>query len=124
MKIMVYKKIVDKNNIILNLNILYYFECECELYFRRISKGKKLNNIKNQELQQYSDEIIKNLSIEYFRKAFYYYIGEKPLNHLEKQIRIIGELYSLAYIKVYLKEVSEFIVYNMNKNIINYYRYL
>ena len=34
----IYKIIINKNNDILYLNILYYFECECELYFKKISK--------------------------------------------------------------------------------------
>ena len=34
----IYDIIMKKNNDILNLNILYYFECECDLYFRKLSK--------------------------------------------------------------------------------------
>ena len=116
----IYKIIVDKNNDILNLNILYYFECECELYFKRIANGKTLNKIKNEELEEYSDNIIKKLSIKYFKKAIQYYLEETALNELEKNIKNIGKIYALAYIKIYLKKVAEFLVYNTNKNILNF----
>ena len=63
----IYSIIANKNNDILDLNILYYFECECELYFKRIIGRKKLTNLQNQELVQYSNNVIKNLSIKYFQ---------------------------------------------------------
>ena len=116
----IYKIIVDKNNDTLNLNVLYYFECECELYFKKISKGKALNQIKNEELEEYSDHIIKNLSIKYFKKAMEYYLEETILNELEKNIKNIGKIYSLAYIKKYLEKVAHILIYNINKNILNF----
>ena len=116
----IFNIIINKKNDILEMNILYYFECECELYFKKMERRKTLNNIKNEELEQYSNNIIKNLSIKYFKKAMNYFLDEKKLKPLELGINKIIKLYSLAYIKIYLKKVSEFIVYNMNKNILNF----
>ena len=120
LNVYIYNIIANKNNDILDLNILYYFECKCELYFKKIIGEKKLTNLQNKdELVQHSNDVIKNLSLKYFKKALDYYLDEKPLNQLETQINKIGKLYSLAFIKIYLKQISRFIVYNMNKNIIN-----
>ena len=103
------------------MNILYYFECECDLYFRKLSKGKTLNNIANEELENYYDNIINNLSIKYFRKAMEYILDERQINNnFDLAINKIAKLYCLAYIKIYLKKLSEFLVYNMNKNILNF----
>ena len=68
-----YKFIINKNNPILYLNLLFYFECECDLFFKKLSKGKSLNNIKNEQLKEYSNFIIKNLSMKYFKKSMDYY---------------------------------------------------
>ena len=105
--------ITGKNNNILNMNILYYFEFEFELYFRNIPKGKKLNHINNGlDLKKEFNNILKNSSIEYFKKAMNYYLNVEG--------DIIGKLYCLAYIKIYLKNASEFIKYDKNQNILDF----
>ena len=112
-----YKIINDKNVEILDLNILYYFECECELYFRKISNGKKLKDIEQNNANVYMNNILLNLSFKYFKKAMSYYLDEKEFN---LQVKKLGKIYCVAYIKNYLKKLSEFITYNINKNIFNF----
>ena len=109
----IYKIIVDKNNDLLYLNILYYFENECNIYFKKISKGKKINQIKESELKQYINNIIGNLSLKYFNIAINYYLDDSQINLLEGPIKKIGKLYCLAYIKIYLEKLSEFIINNV-----------
>ena len=117
-KLELYKIINDKKSDILDLNILYYFECECELYFRNLSEGKKLNNIKDKKnIVNYMKQILSNLSLKYFKKAMDCYLDEINLHQNAKKL---GKIYAIAYIKNYIKILAEFISYNENKNILSF----
>ena len=111
-----YKIINTKNSDILDSNILYYFECECDLYFKKIS-NKKLNDMTdNKKILEYMQNILFNLSLKYFKKAMSYYLGENNFNENSNKL---GMIYCIAYIKNYLKKFAEFINYNKNKRILN-----
>ena len=114
-----YKIINEKNIEVLDLNILYYFECECDLYFKKISKFKNINEIEERDVVEYMNEILLNLSFKYFRKAMSFYLNE---NKFHENADNLGKIYCIAYIKNYLKRLAEFITYNKNKNIINFER--
>ena len=79
-----------------------------------------MNNIPDDELEEYSNLVIKNLSMKYFKKSMEYYLEEKVFDEFESEIKKIIKIYCLSYIKIYLKKVAEFIVYNINKNILNF----
>ena len=112
-----YKIINEKSIEVLDLNILYYFECECDLYFKKISKFKNINEIEERDVVEYMNEILLNLSFKYFRKAMSFYLNE---NTFHENADNLGKIYCIAYIKNYLKRLAEFITYNKNKNIINF----
>ena len=112
-----YKIIVSKNNEILDLNLMFYFECEIELYFKKISNGRALSNIADEDLEEYSNDMVKNLSIKYFKGAIDYYLEERTLNELENEIKKVIKIYYLSYIKIYLKKVAELIIDNIGRNI-------
>ena len=113
-----YKIINEKDNDILDLNILYYFECECNLFFRKLLKGIKINEIndKNEIIQCMNNSLLK-ISFKYLQKAISYYLGENNFDIIAKKI---GKIYCIAYIKNYLKNFSKFITFNKNKNFLNY----
>ena len=112
-----YKIINEKHNDILDLNILYYFECECHLYFEKITKKRKLNEINNNKVNKFMNDILLKLSFKYFQKAMSYYLG---LNNFDINANKLGIIYCIAYIKNYLKKLADFITYNKNKNILNF----
>ena len=108
----IYEIIININNDKLNLNILFYFECECELYFQKISSGKEFTSKDNKSLNNYMNEILR---YDHFQMVLDYYLGEREF---APKIKQIGIIYSIAYIKAYLRKVSEFINYNNNKNVL------
>ena len=105
------------NNDNLNLNVLYYFECECELYFRKISNKKNLKIMDSMELIEYMNNILLKLSFKYFKKAMSYYLDD---NEFDINATKIGKIFCIAYIKNYLKKLAEFLIFNINKNILNF----
>ena len=112
-----YKIINNKNIDSLEMNILYYFECECDLYFKKIQKGKKLSKIDINNIEEYMNNILLGLSFEYFTIAMDYYLGEREFSN---DVKKLGKIYCIAYIKNYLKKLSEFITYNKDNNILNF----
>ena len=116
-KLELYKIINDKKSDILDLNILYYFESEIELYFKKLTGGQKLNDIKNNEIINYMNNTLSNLSLQYFKKAMSYYLDEIKF---PENVNKLGKLYCIAYIKNYLKKLAEFIVCDNNRNILNF----
>ena len=114
----IYKIINEKKNDILDLNILYYFECECNLFFEKLYEGKKLNEINDKNaIIQYMNNVLLKISFKYFQKAISYYLEE---NNFDKNANKLGKIYCIAYIKNYLKNFANFIIYNKNKNILNF----
>ena len=116
-KIQLFENLNNNNNENLELNILYFFECECNLYFKKLENGKKINEIKSADAVNYMNEILLDLSFKYFEKAMNYYLDE---SRFKRNIKKLGKIYCIAYIKNYLKRLAEFIIYNKNKNILNF----
>ena len=111
-------KIINNKNIdSLEMNILYYFECECNLYFKKIQKGEKLSEININNIEKYMNNILLGLSFEYFTIAMDYYLDEREFND---DVKKLGKIYCIAYIKNYLKKLSEFITFNKNNNILDF----
>ena len=116
-KIQLFENLNNNNNENLELNILYFFECECNLYFKKLENGKKINEIKSADAVNYMNEILLDLSFKYFEKAMNYYLDE---SRFKRNIKKLGKIYCIAYIKNYLKRLAEFIIYNKNRNILNF----
>ena len=112
-----YKIINDINIDSLEMNILFYFECECNLYFKKLEKGRKLSEINIKDIEGYMNNILSDLSFEYFVIAMDYYLGEREFN---EDVKKLGKIYCIAYIKNYLKKLSEFITFNKDKNVLNF----
>ena len=116
-KIELFEILNEKNDDNLDLNILYFFECECNLYFKKLEKGKKISEIGKSKAEKYMNDILLNLSFKYFEKAMNYYLDESTF---KRNVKKFGKMYCISYIKNYLKRLSQFIIYNIDKNILNF----
>ena len=102
-------KIINRQNIVLDQIILYYFEYLCELYF---------NEIKNQKKENIYVNILGDTSLDYLNEALLYLddevFGNNKIGNKSNYLNKIGKLYCLAYVKKYINNYIE-----INKNHFN-----
>ena len=95
--------------------LLYYFELLANNYFNEIKNKYKKNenqNINNKTKEE-CDELILERNLSFFIKALEHLdktVENKNLD--ENNLNNLGKIYSIAYIKLYLKYLAEIFIYN------------
>ena len=109
-------------NEIFNQVLLYYFELIINSYFNDIiNKYKKDNppdNL-NFKTEKECEELILNQNLLYLNKSLRHIDNVyQNQNLIEGSLKNLGKIYSIAYIKLYIKFLAE--IYKYNKNKINF----
>ena len=95
-KILKYKNIINICNSIKSVEfnevLLYFFERQCQSYFLTI-----LNKYNNKYSETCCEELILNLSLNYFEKAIQYLYNYKNVNNNN-----ILKFYAITYVKTYI----------------------
>ena len=92
-------KVINRPNPILDQILMYYFEYQCELYFKKIYDINKNSNYLN-------IEVLGNSSLDYLEESLLFLddeiIGNNNLGNKSNYLNKLGKLFSIAFIKKYI----------------------
>ena len=103
---------------IFNHVLLYYFELSANEYFKSISDKYKNNKNNNSNVRSKGEceELIMNQNLLYLKKALDHIDNIFENKNIESTcLNNLGKLYSIAYVKLYIKYLSEIYYYCRDK---------
>ena len=104
------------NNDTFNHVLLYYFELVANNYFNEIKyKYEKNENIAHKSKEE-STELVLGRNLSYLNKALDFLDKTVENKNLEENnLNNLGKIYSIAYIKLYMKNLAEIFIYDNDK---------